>query len=86
MRPRLVSKDATMSFAAVMISALGGYALFRFFGMIYGPVIMILFLTTVDVSQEHYLSADPSTVVDSTAQVSVTTTALAAPMAGEPVS
>ncbi len=85
-RPRLVSKDATMSFAAVMISALGGYALFGFFGVIYGPVIMILFLTTVDVYQEHYLSADQSTVVDSTAQVPVTTTASAPSMAEEPSS
>ena len=55
-RPRLVSKDAYLSFAAVMVSALGGYALFGFFGVIYGPVLMILFQTTVDVYQEHYLA------------------------------
>jgi len=72
-RPRLVSKDATMSFAAVMVSALGGYALFGFFGVIYGPVIMILFLTTIYVYQEHYLSADQSPAIDSTAEASLDT-------------
>ena len=55
-RPYLVSEEASMSFAAIMVSALGGYALFGFFGVIYGPVLMILFQTTVDVYQEHYLA------------------------------
>jgi predicted PurR-regulated permease PerM len=59
-RPRLVSKDAYLSFAAVMVSALGGYALFGFFGVIYGPVLMILFQTTVDVYQDHYLAVRTS--------------------------
>ena len=68
-RPRLVSKDATMSFAAVMVSALGGYALFGFFGVIYGPVLMILFLTTIEVYQDHYLATDQSPIIESEVQV-----------------
>jgi predicted PurR-regulated permease PerM len=78
-RPRLVSKDATMSFAAVMVAALGGYALFGFFGVIYGPVIMILFLTTIDVYQEYYLAADQTPLVDSTAQASIDTAESSSP-------
>lgn len=54
-RPRLVSKEAYLSFALILLSALGGYQLFGFFGVIYGPVLMILFLTTVDVYQDYYL-------------------------------
>lgn len=57
-RPRLVSKDAYLSFALVLLAALGGYELFGFFGVIYGPVLMILFLTTVDVYQNYYLEDD----------------------------
>ncbi len=41
----------------VNADAQGGYALFGFFGVIYGPVLMIRFQTTVDVYQEHYLTA-----------------------------
>jgi predicted PurR-regulated permease PerM len=78
-RPRLVSKDATMSFAAVMVAALGGYALFGFFGVIYGPVIMILFLTTIDVYQEYYLTTDQTPLVDSTAQASIDTAESSSP-------
>ena len=57
-RPYLVAEEASMSFAAMMVSALGGYALFGFFGVIYGPVLMILLQTTIDVYQEHYLAVE----------------------------
>ncbi|HMN27703.1 MAG TPA: AI-2E family transporter, partial [Caldilineaceae bacterium] len=53
-RPRLVSKEAYLNFALLMLSALGGYELFGFFGVVYGPVLMILFLTTVEVYEEYY--------------------------------
>ena len=54
-RPKLVSKEAYLNFVLILLSALGGYQLFGFFGVIYGPVLMILFLTTIDIYQEHYL-------------------------------
>lgn len=53
-RPRLVSKEAYLNFALLLLSALGGYELFGFFGVVYGPVLMILFLTTVDIYEEYY--------------------------------
>ena len=52
--PRLVPKEAYLNFALVLISALGGYALFGFFGVVYGPVVMILFLTTLEVYETYY--------------------------------
>lgn len=58
LRPRLVSRDAYLNFALVLLSALGGYDLFGFFGVVYGPVLMILFLTALDVYETYY--AEPS--------------------------
>jgi predicted PurR-regulated permease PerM len=54
LRPRLVAKEAYLSFALVLVSALGGYELFGFFGVVYGPVLMILFQTALDVYEHFY--------------------------------
>lgn len=54
LRPRLVSSDACMHPALVILSALGGLSLFGFLGAIYGPVIMIFILTTIEVYLEQY--------------------------------
>jgi predicted PurR-regulated permease PerM len=40
-RPRLVS-EAYLDAALVLVAALGGYDLFGFFGVVYGPVLMVL--------------------------------------------
>ena len=54
LRPRLISKEAEMSFAQLLLSTLGGYELFGFFGVVYGPVMMILFLTALEVYEKFY--------------------------------
>jgi len=59
LRPRLVSKEAYLSFALVLLSALGGYELFGFFGVVYGPVLMILFLTVLEVYETYYAQDAP---------------------------
>lgn len=61
LRPRLVSKEAYLSFALVLLSALGGYELFGFFGVVYGPVLMILFLTVLEVYETYYSHDDRPT-------------------------
>lgn len=53
-RPRLVSREAYLDAALVLVAALGGYDLFGFFGVIYGPVLMILAVTTLEVYLLHY--------------------------------
>jgi predicted PurR-regulated permease PerM len=58
LRPRLVSKEAYLNFALVLLSALGGYELFGFFGVVYGPVLMILFLTVLEVYETYYADDD----------------------------
>lgn len=54
LRPRLVSKEAELNPALVLLSAFGGLNLFGFLGVIYGPVIMIFLITTIEIYLEHY--------------------------------
>lgn len=53
-RPKLVSKEAYLDAALVLVAALGGYDLFGFFGVIYGPVLMVLLMTTIEVYGQYY--------------------------------
>ena len=54
LRPMLVPKEASLNPAMVLIGALGGLRLFGFLGVIYGPVVMIFLVTTVEIYLEHY--------------------------------
>jgi predicted PurR-regulated permease PerM len=53
-RSKLVSLQTYGSFALMILSLLGGYHLFGFFGIFYGPILMVLFLTMLDVYQTHF--------------------------------
>jgi predicted PurR-regulated permease PerM len=53
-RPRLVREDAPLNPALVLLSAFGGLAWFGFLGVIYGPIIAIFFVTTIEIYLEHY--------------------------------
>ena len=54
LRPRFVSKEAYLNFTLMMLGLFGGLKLAGMLGMIYGPVIMILFLTTLDVYVQYF--------------------------------
>jgi len=54
LRPRLVSKETHMHPVLTFLSILGGLRLFGFFGLLYGPLIMVLFLTALEIYQEYY--------------------------------
>lgn len=54
LRPRLVPKEADLNFVLVLLSALGGLEVFGFFGVVYGPVLMVVFLTAVDVYEARF--------------------------------
>ena len=58
LRPRLVSKDAYMHFALVLLGILGGIIWAGFLGLFYGPVIMLLLVTTVEIYSERYAKDD----------------------------
>ena len=53
-RPRLVSKEAYLNPALVLLAAFGGLSLFGFLGVIYGPIIVIFFVTTIEIYLNHY--------------------------------
>jgi len=60
LRPRLVSKEAYLSFALVLLSALGGYELFGFFGVVYGPVLITMLITAIEVYMQYYADKAPA--------------------------
>lgn len=54
MRPKLASKEAQLPESLILLSILGGLSTIGFFGIIYGPVILILFYTTVEMYIKYY--------------------------------
>lgn len=67
LRPILVPKEARLDPALMLLSVFSGIAMFGFFGIILGPVLMILIVTTIsvylavykDVAMEEAEDADP---------------------------
>jgi predicted PurR-regulated permease PerM len=58
LRPVLVPKDAYLNPALVMLSVFGGLSLMGFIGILYGPVIMILLVTSVEVYAKYIMRSD----------------------------
>lgn len=54
LRPRLVSKEAYLNFTLMLLALFGGLAAGGLLGMIYGPVIMILFITTIEIYGQYF--------------------------------
>lgn len=54
LRPMLVTKDAELHPMLTLIGVLGGMQLFGVLGFIFGPVLMIIFYTTVETYMHHY--------------------------------
>lgn len=54
LRPMLVPRESEMNIALFLLSAFGGLNLFGFLGIIYGPVVMIFVVTTIDIYLEYY--------------------------------
>lgn len=52
LRPRLVPKEAKLDSALTLLSVFAGLKMFGFLGIVIGPVIMILIVTTIQVYQE----------------------------------
>ena len=53
MRPKLVSKEAELHPALIILGVIGGLQYFGILGFIYGPVIMILLVTTIEIYTNH---------------------------------
>ncbi len=68
MRSRLVSEENTIDSTLVLIGALGGLALFGLLGVVYGPVLVIIFLTTLEIYRVHYSPTAEAKIKEKTAQ------------------
>jgi len=53
MRPKLVLKEAELHPALIILGVIGGLQYFGLLGFIYGPVIMILLITTIEIYTNH---------------------------------
>jgi predicted PurR-regulated permease PerM len=62
LRPFLVPKGAYLNPALLMLSVLGGLSMMGFIGLIYGPVIMILLSTSIEVYSKYMMRSDLETL------------------------
>lgn len=53
-RSMVVSKVANVHPALMMVAVLGGLQAFGIFGLIYGPLILVVFVTTLEVYRQEY--------------------------------
>ena len=58
LRPKLVPREAYLNPALVILSVFGGLQLLGLIGIIYGPVIMILLVTSIDIYTKYMLRSD----------------------------
>jgi predicted PurR-regulated permease PerM len=58
LRPKLVSKEANLHPALTLLGAFTGIAQFGFLGLIYGPVIMVVLTTTIEVYRQYFAPKD----------------------------
>lgn len=54
LRPIVVSEEAKMPIALMTIAILGGVAVYGFLGVVFGPLIMILFITSLEIYRQNY--------------------------------
>lgn len=59
-RPRLMKNAVNLHPLITIFSVIGGIGLFGFLGILYGPLIVVLFLTTMEVYRTKYLKNDPA--------------------------
>jgi predicted PurR-regulated permease PerM len=68
LRPKLLSKEAYIPLALFLLSIFGGLAWAGVMGLFYGPVIMLLLVTTIQIYAEQYAKEDGvrlATAIDS---------------------
>jgi predicted PurR-regulated permease PerM len=58
LRPQLIPKGAQLNPALVILSVIGGLRVMGIIGAIYGPVVMILLVTSIDVYAKYLLRSD----------------------------
>lgn len=58
LRPRLLAEEASLNFALFMLALFGGLAWAGIMGLFYGPILMLLLVTTIEIYAERYAHED----------------------------
>jgi predicted PurR-regulated permease PerM len=58
LRPRLISKEAYINFALLLLGILGGMLWAGFLGLFIGPTVIMLLVTTIQIYQERFAKED----------------------------
>ncbi len=58
-RPKIIPKSITLSVGLTMLGAIGGVALYGLIGVVYGPIIMIVLVTSVEMYLDYYRQLKP---------------------------
>jgi predicted PurR-regulated permease PerM len=58
LRPKLLSEEASISFALFIVAIFGGLVWAGIMGLFYGPVLMLLLVTTIQIYAERYAHED----------------------------
>ena len=58
LRPQLVPRDARLDSALMILAVFAGIAYFGFMGIVLGPVLMIVVVTTINIYLEVYRHVD----------------------------
>ncbi|MFC2053241.1 AI-2E family transporter [Chloroflexota bacterium] len=72
LRPRLISKEAYINFALILLGILGGMLWAGFLGLFIGPTVLMLLVTTIQIYQERFAREDGGVIknyASSTAKV-----------------
>jgi predicted PurR-regulated permease PerM len=83
LRPKLLSEEASINFALFILAILGGLAWAGVMGLFYGPVLMLLLVTTIEIYAERYAHEDRSLLGEALSRLGNDRGA-AAPEAGAP--
>jgi predicted PurR-regulated permease PerM len=62
LRPNLIPRGAQLNPALVILSVIGGLRVMGLIGALYGPVVMILLVTSIDVYTKYLLRSDLETL------------------------
>jgi predicted PurR-regulated permease PerM len=62
LRPKLLAEEASLNFALFMLALFGGLAWAGVMGLFYGPILMLLLVTTIEIYAERYAHEDWSFV------------------------
>ncbi|MBH2006779.1 MAG: AI-2E family transporter [Myxococcaceae bacterium] len=54
LKPRLIGGKSRVHIVLVLLSVLGGVHLFGVLGLFYGPLVVTMFLTLIEIYKEHY--------------------------------